>query len=199
MAEGANNVLPRAVGFVLDNWTVLQLAIQHGFGGIDSRDKLKWLKDVIVQVLNDNRKYFGVINSPTCDSFSYVSLPLKINLCVSDKVEYDELEDYISEILYNEFNTIVEDGSLVKVCIIWLHKNTRQDSCLAFMMDLLYFPISIFQISQKLCQFQKLWREGNTESIMKEVIAVEPVKLTHKKKDNNEEENSSEEMDEVTF
>lgn len=35
---------------------------------------------------------------------------------VVDKVEYDELEDYISEILYNEFNTIVEDGSLVKVC-----------------------------------------------------------------------------------
>jgi hypothetical protein len=51
-----------------------------------------------------------------------------------------------------------------------------------------------FQISQKLCQFQKQWREGNTESILKEIQTVEPVKLTHKEK----EEDSSEEMEEVS-
>lgn len=57
MAAGSVDILPKAVEFVLDNWTVLQLAVQHGFGGIDSRDKVFWFKDVIVQVLTDNRKF----------------------------------------------------------------------------------------------------------------------------------------------
>lgn len=57
MADSSVSILPKAVQFVLDNWTVLQLAVQHGFGGIDSRDKVLWLKDVIVQVLTDNGEF----------------------------------------------------------------------------------------------------------------------------------------------
>lgn len=36
-------------------------------------------------------------------------------LLFSAKIEQEDLEDYISEILYNEFDTVVEDGSLEKV------------------------------------------------------------------------------------
>lgn len=31
----------------------------------------------------------------------------------------DELEDFVSEALYNEFDTIVEDGSLLQVYILY--------------------------------------------------------------------------------
>lgn len=38
-------------------------------------------------------------------------------LFVTDTIENYELEDYIEEILFNEFDTMVEDGSLSKVRI----------------------------------------------------------------------------------
>ena len=56
MADGGVGILPKAVEFVLDNWTVLQLAVEHGFGGIQSREKVVWLKDVIAQVLINTRE-----------------------------------------------------------------------------------------------------------------------------------------------
>lgn len=39
-------------------------------------------------------------------------------LFVTDTIENYELEDYIEEILFNEFDTMVEDGSLSKVRIV---------------------------------------------------------------------------------
>lgn len=57
MAASSVSILSRAVQFALENWTVLQLAVQHGFGGIDSRDKVVWMNDVIVQVLTDNGEF----------------------------------------------------------------------------------------------------------------------------------------------
>ncbi|EDO37866.1 predicted protein [Nematostella vectensis] len=86
MATGCLNVLDRSVRLVLNNWTVLQLAVEQGFGGIDSREKARWLEDVVLHVLDEN-----------------------------DVLDYTELEDYIGDILYNEFHTLAEDGSLTKV------------------------------------------------------------------------------------
>lgn len=40
---------------------------------------------------------------------------VNVILLITDKIEQEDLEDYISEILYNEFDTVVEDGSLEKV------------------------------------------------------------------------------------
>ena len=44
-------------------------------------------------------------------------------LFVTDTIENYELEDYIEEILFNEFDTMVEDGSLSKVRIELLLPN----------------------------------------------------------------------------
>jgi len=104
MAEANSDILFDSVRFVLSNWAVLQLAVEHGFGGADSREKADWLVNVVNQVLRDN-----------------------------ETIENYELEDYIEEILFNEFHTMAEDGSLPKVvqklCTyhrLWKEGNTTQ-------------------------------------------------------------------------
>ncbi|XP_015778536.1 PREDICTED: pre-rRNA-processing protein TSR2 homolog [Acropora digitifera] len=86
MADANADILFDSVHFLLNNWPVLQLAVQHGFGGKDSQEKAEWLVSVIDQVLREN-----------------------------DTIENYELEDYIAEILFGEFNTMADDGSLPKV------------------------------------------------------------------------------------
>ncbi|KAJ7372020.1 rRNA accumulation- protein [Desmophyllum pertusum] len=118
MADASSDILVDSIRFVLSNWSVLQLAVQHGFGGIDTGEKAEWMVNVINQVLREN-----------------------------DTIENYELEDYIEEILFNEFHTMVEDGSLPKVV-------------------------------QKLCTFQRLWKEGNTTQIQQEISSAPIQKLT---------------------
>ena len=48
--------------------------------------------------------------------FRYLNAIINV-LFVTDTIENYELEDYIEEILFNEFDTMVEDGSLSKVRI----------------------------------------------------------------------------------
>ena len=55
---GANpNILLDSVRFILSNWTALQLAVEHGFGGADGREKAEWLVSVVDQVLRENGQY----------------------------------------------------------------------------------------------------------------------------------------------
>jgi len=71
------------------------------------------------------------------------------DLCYSfsETIENYELEDYIEEILFNEFHTVAEDESLPKVV-------------------------------QKLCAFQRLWKEGSTKQIQQEISSAPRQKLT---------------------
>ena len=46
---------------------------------------------------------------------NYFHNTISIVLCFSDTIENYELEDYIEEILFNVFDTMVEDGSVSKV------------------------------------------------------------------------------------
>ncbi|XP_020626707.1 pre-rRNA-processing protein TSR2 homolog [Orbicella faveolata] len=118
MADASSDILFDSVRFVLSNWTVIQLAVEHGFGGRDTAEKAEWMVNVINQVLREN-----------------------------ETIENYELEDYIEEILFNEFHTVAEDESLPKVV-------------------------------QKLCAFQRLWKEGNTKQIQQEISSAPRQKLT---------------------
>uniref|UniRef100_A0A915ECM8 Pre-rRNA-processing protein TSR2 homolog n=1 Tax=Ditylenchus dipsaci TaxID=166011 RepID=A0A915ECM8_9BILA len=73
---------------VLDEWTSYQLAVQDQLGGSRTSDKDKWLGDVLAQYLTD------------CDNKS---------------MDSNELADWLDDILDEEFNLIVEDGSLEMV------------------------------------------------------------------------------------
>ena len=57
MADASSDILFDSVRFVLSNWAVLQLAVEHGFGGKDTAEKAEWMLNVINQVLRENGQY----------------------------------------------------------------------------------------------------------------------------------------------
>lgn len=57
MADASSDILFDSVRFVLSNWTVIQLAVEHGFGGRDTAEKAEWMVNVINQVLRENGQY----------------------------------------------------------------------------------------------------------------------------------------------
>eukprot|EP00794_Sanderia_malayensis_P007163 gene7163-7970_t len=79
-------VFREAVRHSLECWPALHIAKQQRLGGDNVVEKLEWLLEMIVQVFHSN-----------------------------DHVYPDELEDYISECLYNEFDMMVQDGTTQKL------------------------------------------------------------------------------------
>eukprot|EP00118_Oscarella_pearsei_P004239 m.17766 g.17766 ORF g.17766 m.17766 type:complete len:187 (+) comp27551_c0_seq2:23-583(+) len=79
-------VLHAALSRVLGSWRALKVAVEHGFGGIESKEKEKWLPEALIQIQTEN-------------------------------ASLDEIEigDYLNQIVFEEFDLIVEDGSLSQV------------------------------------------------------------------------------------
>lgn len=73
---------------LLKSWTALQLAVTHSFAGLHSNEKAQWLVGVLETFFNEN----------------------------SD-LEVFEVEEFLAEIMSNEFNLISEDDSTNKVCV----------------------------------------------------------------------------------
>jgi len=74
----------QAIRQSIDEWHSFQCAIDAGMGGRDAPEKVMWMGEVIDRYFNQN-----------------------------DGLTPDEVEDYIAEILWNEFDTSMEDDSLV--------------------------------------------------------------------------------------
>jgi len=75
-----------AVSAIFRNWTALQLAVNQGAAGPHSASIASWMIDATVQWFRENKD-----------------------------LERDEVEDFLAEILNNEFNLVVEDGSIREV------------------------------------------------------------------------------------
>ncbi|XP_033863141.3 pre-rRNA-processing protein TSR2 homolog [Acipenser ruthenus] len=73
---------------VLGTWPALQIAVENGFGGAFSQQKAEWMVDAVQQYFSDN-----------------------VDL------QHLEVEDFLAEIVNNEFDTVVEDGSLPEVAL----------------------------------------------------------------------------------
>ncbi|XP_053705652.1 pre-rRNA-processing protein TSR2 homolog [Synchiropus splendidus] len=74
------------VRVVLNSWPVLQIAVDNGFGGVYGQQKADWLVDVVQQYFHDN-----------ADLQSF------------------EVEDFVAQLMDQEFDTVVDDGSLPQV------------------------------------------------------------------------------------
>nr|XP_057939254.1 pre-rRNA-processing protein TSR2 homolog [Doryrhamphus excisus] len=81
-------VFTDGVRVVLHNWPVLQIAVDNGFGGVYGQQKADWMVDVVQQYFHDN----------------------------TDLQQF-EVEDYIATLMDQEFDTVVDDGSLPQVCV----------------------------------------------------------------------------------
>ncbi|ELR55025.1 pre-rRNA-processing protein TSR2 homolog [Bos indicus] len=85
-AEDSRALFGAAVRAALEAWPALQIAVENGFGGVYSQEKAEWLGGAV-------EEYF----------FRNADL------------ELDEVEDFLGELMMNEFDTVVEDGSLPQV------------------------------------------------------------------------------------
>ncbi|XP_039459887.1 pre-rRNA-processing protein TSR2 homolog isoform X2 [Oreochromis aureus] len=82
-SAASREVFTEGVRAVLQTWPVLQIAVDNGFGGVYGQQKADWMVDVVQQYFHDN----------------------------ADLQQY-EVEDFIAELMDQEFNTVVDDGSL---------------------------------------------------------------------------------------
>ncbi|KAL1766663.1 pre-rRNA-processing protein TSR2-like [Sigmodon hispidus] len=85
-AEDVRVLFGAAVRAALDAWPALQIAVENGFGGVHSQEKAEWLGGAV-------EDYF-IANAD---------------------LELEEVEDFLGELMTNEFDTVVEDGSLPQV------------------------------------------------------------------------------------
>ncbi|XP_003215767.1 pre-rRNA-processing protein TSR2 homolog [Anolis carolinensis] len=76
----------QGVEALLNSWPVLQIAVENGFGGAYSQEKAEWMVGAVEQYFQSNAD-----------------------------LEPDEVEDFLAELMNNEFDTMVEDGSLTQV------------------------------------------------------------------------------------
>ncbi|GIY06000.1 pre-rRNA-processing protein TSR2 homolog [Caerostris darwini] len=95
------------VRFTFKKWTGFQQAITEGMGGEFAKEKEAWLA---TEVENYFKRY--------------------------DSVHPDEIEDYVGEMIENEFNTYFEDGSLQLV---------SKKLCEAYQLSLTNTEAEIFQ------------------------------------------------------
>ncbi|KAI8097746.1 Pre-rRNA-processing protein TSR2-domain-containing protein, partial [Halteromyces radiatus] len=84
MAEHPNKVaFQQGVTYIFKNWTALKLAVEQDWGGVDSAEKRDWMIDLITDYFGKNGK----------------------------KVDVDEIEDILNQIMSDEFHTLLEDDS----------------------------------------------------------------------------------------
>ncbi|KAI1892993.1 hypothetical protein AGOR_G00139220 [Albula goreensis] len=84
----AREVFAEAVKAVLETWPVLQIAVDNGFGGVYSQQKAEWMVDAVQQYFHQNAN-----------------------------LEQYEVEDFLADLMNNEFDTVVDDGSLSQVAL----------------------------------------------------------------------------------
>lgn len=76
---------------ILSDWVSLRIAIEQGLGGKDGPLKERWMAQVVSDFLNKETDL-----DPT------------------------DVEDYLAEILFNEFDMVVEDGTLPQIAFLLL-------------------------------------------------------------------------------
>nr|XP_021404278.1 pre-rRNA-processing protein TSR2 homolog [Lonchura striata domestica] len=82
----ARALFAEGVRAVLGGWAALQLAVAQGFGGPQGPEKAAWLSSALLDFFTQNAD-----------------------------LEQEEVEDFLAEVMDNEFDTVVEDGSLQQV------------------------------------------------------------------------------------
>ncbi|KAG7521330.1 hypothetical protein JOB18_046314 [Solea senegalensis] len=87
-AAASRELFTSGVRAVLHTWPVLQIAVDNGFGGVYGQQKADWMVDVVQQYFHDNAD-----------------------------LQQSEIEDFIADLMDQEFDTVVDDGSLPQVSL----------------------------------------------------------------------------------
>nr|XP_026263213.1 pre-rRNA-processing protein TSR2 homolog [Urocitellus parryii] len=106
--EDARALFRAGVRAALEAWPALQIAVENGFGGVHSQEKAEWLGGAV-------EDYF-IRNAD---------------------LELDEVEDFLGELMTNEFDTVVEDGSLPQGPILSYSADLELDEVEDFLGELM--------------------------------------------------------------
>ena len=106
MAEegGGGALFEAAIAAVLRGWPALKMAVSHQFGGAHSQAKATWMESATAQWMRENGK-----------SNTSNSLDTPVYLLSIVNIQSDELETFLETLLDQEFDTIVDDGSIPEV------------------------------------------------------------------------------------
>ncbi len=64
--------------------------------------------------------FHGERSEPVNHSLTLCRSDVHSNMCLlTDELQQDEVEDFISDLMNNEFDTVVDDGSLPQVCFVF--------------------------------------------------------------------------------
>ena len=83
MSSNFDEVFLLAIDQTMKEWKSFQLSVEQGMGGQYSNEKLVWMTQTIVELFKMN-----------------------------NNLDVEEVMDFVAEIIDNEFDTIIEDGSL---------------------------------------------------------------------------------------
>ena len=98
----------RAVSSVLQGWQALRIAVDAGFGGSWGKEKASWLEEVTAQFLCENGERDVLL-------FELVATSERFTYSSTENVESWEVEERLALLMNQEFDTIIEDGSLTEV------------------------------------------------------------------------------------
>ncbi|XP_068189341.1 pre-rRNA-processing protein TSR2 homolog isoform X2 [Antennarius striatus] len=87
-SAASRELFAKGVQAVLQSWPVLQIAVDNGFGGVYGQQKADWMVDVVQQYFLDNAD-----------------------------LQQEEVEDFIAQLMDQEFDTVVDDGSLPQIAV----------------------------------------------------------------------------------
>ncbi|KAI2806020.1 rRNA accumulation- protein [Blomia tropicalis] len=148
------NLFKRAISVTIENWPSFQIAVRDGMGGTDTPAKLEWMNGVIMQLFETNGE----------------------NLMVQDVV------DYVSEIIDNEFDTIIEDGSTEMICSsITAYYNHIRKGDLQFVMEKLE---SFNKKTSYAVNAETVYQIEKTDNEFSSTVTDESIKINNIEMDN---------------
>jgi len=99
-------IFARGVLAILDLWPALTIAVREEWGGPESADKKTWIASTIIDEFESRASY---IPSSTSSGPSDVADPTTAN---DPPLEHDDLADLINQMMSDEFESNIEDGSI---------------------------------------------------------------------------------------
>jgi pre-rRNA-processing protein TSR2 len=99
-------IFARGVLAVLDLWPALTIAVREEWGGPESADKKTWIASTIIDEFESRASY---LPSPSSSAPSDVADPATAN---DPPLELDDLADLINQMMSDEFESNIEDGSI---------------------------------------------------------------------------------------
>jgi len=99
-------IFARGVLAILDLWPALTIAVREEWGGPESADKKTWIASTIIDEFESRATY---IPSSTSSGPSDVADPTTAN---DPPLELDDLADLVNQMMSDEFESNIEDGSI---------------------------------------------------------------------------------------